>query len=215
MISRNAGRIGEAESRDNARRPRNITPSLAEGAWPVDSFGYDAGMRDKFEGGLIPAEVPDMHNCLKWEPFGVAAIVLPWNSPIGTLICKLAPCLAAGKTVVIKPSEHASCSTLELTDLLLDADLPPGVLNVVTGYGATTGEPLIDHPDVRIVSFTGGTAGARAGAAVAARQVKPIILELGGRSPQIVLADADLELAANGVVAGIFPVAGHRLLLDG
>ena len=211
-ISKHAERLGEIETRDNGKLPKNITPSLKADAWQVDSFHYYAGMCDKFEGRLIPAEVPDMHNYLKWEPFGVCALILPWNSPIGTLIWKLAPCLAAGNTVVMKPSEQASCSTLELMDVLLEADLPPGLLNVVTGFGPTTGEPLIDHPDVRMVSFTGGTAGGRAAATIAARQVKPIVMELGGKSPQIVLPDADLELAVNGIASGIFPAGGQSCI---
>ena len=169
-ISRHADRLGEIETRDNGKLPKNITPSLA-GAWQVDSFQLRR-MCDKFEGSLLPAEAPNMHNYMKWEPFGVCGLILPWNSPIGTLIWKLAPCLAAGNTVVLKPSEQTSCSTLELMEVLLEADLPPGVLNVVTGFGPTTGEPLIDHPDVRMVSFTGGTAGGAA-AAIAARRTKP------------------------------------------
>ena len=225
VISKHADHLGAVETRDNGKLPKNITPSLKPDAWQVDSFHYYAGMCDKFEGSLIPAELPNMHNYLKWEPFGVCALILPWNSPIGTLIWKLAPCLAAGNTVVLKPSEQTSCSTLELMEVLLEADLPPGVLNVVTGFGPTTGEPLIDHPDVRMVSFTGGTAGGRAAANIAARQIKPIVMELGGKSPQIVLSDADLDLAVNGIAAGIFPAAGqscisgsrllvHRELID-
>ena len=212
VISRHADRLGEIETRDNGKLPRNITPSLKPGAWQVDSFHYYAGMCDKFEGRLIPAEAPNIHNYLKWEPFGVCGLILPWNSPLGTLIWKLAPCLAAGNTVVMKPSEQSSCSTLELMEVLLEADLPPGVLNVVTGFGPATGEPLINHPDVRLVSFTGGTEGGRAAAAIAARSVKPIIMELGGKSPQVVLPDADLELAVNGVAAGIFPPAGQSCI---
>ncbi len=212
VISRQAERLGEIETRDNGKLPGNITPSLKPGAWQVDSFHYYAGMCDKFEGRLIPAEVPDMHNYLKWEPYGVVAQILPWNSPLGTLIWKLAPCIAAGNTVVLKPSEQASCSTLELMDVLLEADLPPGVLNVVTGYGPGTAAPLIDHPDVRMVSFTGGTAGGRAAAKLAADQVKPVVMELGGKSPQIVMPDADLELTVNGVASGVFPPAGQSCI---
>ncbi len=212
VISRHADRIGEIETRDNGKLPKAITPSLKPEAWQVDSFHYYAGMCDKFEGSLIPAEAPDIHNYLKWEPFGVVAQVLPWNSPIGTLIWKLAPCLAAGNTVVMKPSEQSSCSTLELMDVLLEADLPPGVLNVVTGFGPTTAGPMIEHPDVRMVSFTGGTNGGRAAAALAARHVKPIVMELGGKSPQIVLPDADIELAVNGVASGVFPPAGQSCI---
>ncbi|MCY3768697.1 MAG: aldehyde dehydrogenase [Gammaproteobacteria bacterium] len=212
VISKHADRLGAVETRDNGKLAKNITPSLKPDAWQVDSWSYYAGMCDKFEGSLVPAEMRDMHNYLKWEPFGVCGLILPWNSPIGTLIWKLAPCLAAGNTVVMKPSEHSSCSTLELMDVLLEADLPPGVLNVVTGFGPTTGEPLIDHPDVRMVSFTGGTAGGRAAAGIASRQVKPIIMELGGKSPQIVLPDADLGLAVHGVASGIFPAGGQSCI---
>ena len=169
-------------------------------------------MCDKFEGRVIPAEAPDIHNYLKWEPFGVVAQVLPWNSPIGTLIWKLAPCLAAGNTVVLKPSEFASCSTLELMDVLLEAELPPGVINVVTGFGHKIVEPLVDHKDVRMVSFTGGTNGGRIVAGIAARSAKPTVMELGGKSPQIVLPDCDLELAVNGIISGIFPAAGQSCI---
>ncbi len=219
VISRHAERLGVIETQDNGKLPSMITPGLQPGQWQVDSWHYYAGMCDKFEGRVIPAEAPDIHNYMTWEPFGVVAQVLPWNSPLGTLIWKLAPCLAAGNTVVIKPSEHSSCSTLELMDILLEADLPPGVLNVVTGYGPTTAKPMIEHPDVRMVSFTGGTAGGRAAAIAAAQQVKPVVMELGGKSPQIVFPDADLELAVNGVAAGIFPpggqscISGSRLLV--
>ena len=212
LISRHADRLGSIETKDNGKLPGNITPSLRPGAWQVDSFHYYAGMCDKFEGRLLPTEVPDMHNYLKWEPFGVCALILPWNSPLGTLIWKLTPCLAAGNTVVLKPSEQSSCSTLELMDVLLEADLPPGVLNVVTGYGPQTAGTLISHPDVRMVSFTGGTDGGRAVARLAAEQVKPVVMELGGKSPQIVLPDADLKLAANGICAGIFPAGGQSCI---
>ncbi len=212
VISRHADRLGNIETHDNGKLPGNITPSLRADAWQVDSFHYYAGMCDKFEGRLLPTEAPDMHNYLKWEPFGVCGLILPWNSPLGTLIWKLAPCLAAGNTVVLKPSEHSSCSTLELMDVLLEAKLPPGVLNVVTGYGPQTALPLIDHRDVRMISFTGGTDGGRAVAKAAASQIKPVVMELGGKSPQIVLPDADLQLAANGICAGIFPAGGQSCI---
>ena len=212
VISKNASRLGEVETRDNGKLPKNITPSLMEGAWSVDAFHYYAGMCDKFEGQLIPAEAPNIHNYLKWEPFGVVGFILPWNSPLGVLINKLAPCLAAGNTVVMKPSEHASCSILELMDVLLEADLPAGVLNVITGFGDTAGGPLVSHDDVRMVSFTGGTAGGVAAATTAAKKVKPMVMELGGKSPQIIFSDADIDLAVNGVASGIFPAAGQSCI---
>ena len=210
VIASNAEKIGSIETKDNGKLPQNITPSLT--SWQTDSFYYYAGMCDKFEGRLIPADVPNMHNYLKWEPYGVVGLILPWNSPIGTLIWKLAPALAAGNTVVIKPSERASCSTLELMNILEEADLPKGLLNVVTGFGKTTGAPLIDHDDVRMISFTGGTSGGSAASTIAAKKVKPIIMELGGKSPQIIFEDVDLNLAANGVASGIFPATGHSCI---
>ena len=212
VVSKHSDNLGEVETKDNGKLPKNITPSLKDGEWLVDSWHYYGGMCDKFEGKLLPSEVPNMHNYMNWEPFGVVAQILPWNSPLGTLFWKLAPCLAAGNTVVLKPSEHASCSTLELMDVLLEVGLPPGVINVVTGYGETVGEPLIDHPDVKMVSFTGGTNGGRAVASIAARKTKPIVMELGGKSPQIVFPDADIDLAVNGIVSGIFPAGGQSCI---
>tara|TARA_B100001093_G_scaffold63807_1_gene53723 strand:- start:915 stop:2384 length:1470 start_codon:yes stop_codon:yes gene_type:complete len=219
VVSKHSDNLGEVETKDNGKLPKNITPSLKDGEWLVDSWHYYGGMCDKFEGKLLPSEVPNMHNYMNWEPFGVVAQILPWNSPLGTLFWKLAPCLAAGNTVVLKPSEHASCSILELMDVLLEVELPPGVINVVTGYGDTVGEPLIDHPDVKMVSFTGGTNGGRAVASIAARKTKPIVMELGGKSPQIVFPDADIDLAVNGIISGIFPpggqscISGSRILI--
>ena len=219
VISKYSDLLGEIETKDNGKLPKNITPSLKYGEWLVDSWHYYGGMCDKFEGKLLHSEVPNMHNYMNWEPFGVVAQILPWNSPLGTLFWKLAPCLAAGNTVVLKPSEHASCSILELMDILLEAGLPPGVINVVTGFGDTVGEPLIDHPDVKMVSFTGGTNGGRAVASIAARKTKPIVMELGGKSPQIVFPDADIDLAVNGIISGIFPpggqscISGSRILI--
>ena len=203
----NAERLGEIETRDNGKLPQHITPGLR--AWQTDSFYYYAGLTDKFEGSFIPLDVPDMMNYLQWEPFGVCGLITAWNSPLGVLICKLAPALAAGNTVVIKPSEHASASTLEFMDVLQQTDLPKGVVNVVTGYGQPTGEALVAHPDVRMVSMTGGIPGGRAVASTAAQQIKPLVMELGGKSPQLVFEDADLELAVNGVASGIFPVSGQ------
>ena len=219
IITKHAERLGEIETKDNGKLPKNITPSLREGQWLVDSWHYYGGMCDKFEGRLIPSEAANIHNYMKWEPFGVVAQILPWNSPLGTLFWKLAPCLAAGNTVVLKPSEHASCSILELMDVLIEAELPPGVINVVTGYGLSVGKPLIEHKDVKMISFTGGTNGGRSVASIASKQTKPIVMELGGKSPQIILSDADIDLAVNGVVSGIFPpggqscISGSRILI--
>ena len=209
VISKHADRLGEIETRDNGKLPRNITPSLKPGAWQVDSWHYYAGMCDKFEGSLIPAEMPDMHNYLKWEPFGVCGLILPWNSPIGTLIWKLAPCLAAGNTVVMKPSEQSSCSTLELMDVLLEADLPPGVLNVVTGGGSRIGAELVSNPITKLVTMTGSVGTGVQLNRLAAENMTAVRLELGGKAPFIVMDDADLDRAVECAVISRFLNCGQ------
>ena len=213
----NADKLGDIETTDNGKRTVDITPGLK--TWLVDSFYYYAGLADKIEGSLIPVDTPNILNYTKYEPFGPVACITAWNSPLLIAIWKIAPALAAGNTIVLKPSEFASASTLALMEVFEEADLPPGLLNVVTGFGAETGAPLVNHDHIRLVSFTGGVGGGSHVAATAAQQVKPVIMELGGKSPQIVLDDADPELAANGVATGIFPpsgqscVAGSRLIV--
>ena len=208
VISKHADRLGAIETQDNGKLPKMITPGLKADQWQVDSWHYYAGMCDKFEGSLIPAEAPNIHNYLKWEPFGVVAQILPWNSPLGTLIWKLAPCLAAGNTVVLKPSEHSSCSTLELMDVLLEADLPEGVLNVVTGYG-DTGAAIVSHPKVSKIAFTGSTAVGKLIQKTIAGSDKKATLELGGKSANIIFDDAPIDQAVEGIINGIFFNQGH------
>ena len=216
-LVRHAESLGAIETRDNGKRSVDITPGLT--SWLADSFYYYAGLADKIQGAAIPVDAPDILNYTRHEPYGPVACITAWNSPLLIAIWKIAPALAGGNTVVLKPSEYASASTLALMEALEDADLPPGVLNAVTGFGGEAGEPLVEHPLIRLASFTGGVQGGSAVAGIAARQVKPVILELGGKSPQIVLHDADLALAANGIAAGIFPpagqscIAGSRLLV--
>jgi len=205
-----ADELGAVETTDNGKRTRDITPGLK--TWLADSFTYYAGLADKMEGAVIPVDAPGMFNYTSHEPFGVCALITAWNSPLLIAIWKLAPALAAGNTVVIKPSEHASASTLALMKAFQEADLPDGLVNVVTGFGDEAGEPLVTHPLVRLVSFTGGVPGGRRVAAAASGQVKPVIMELGGKSPQIVFEDADIELAVNGVASGIFPPAGQSCI---
>ncbi|MFU0507049.1 aldehyde dehydrogenase [Pseudaminobacter sp. NGMCC 1.201702] len=153
-------------------------------------------------------------------PYGVVVAITPWNSPLMILTWKLGAALAAGNTVVVKPSELASASTLEFAAMLHDAGLPAGVLNVVTGYGHEVGEALVRHPLTRKVTFTGSDFGGRKVAAAAAAGVVPMTLELGGKSAQVVFADADIETTVNGVLSGIFLsngqtcVAGSRLIVE-
>ena len=148
------------------------------------------------------------------EPVGVVAAITPWNTPLGLLAWKLFPALAAGNTVVIKPSEITPTSTLLLAELLAEAGIPDGVVNVVTG-GARTGAALVAHGDVAKIAFTGSTATGQAIASEAARRSARVTLEMGGKSPNILFADADLDNAVNGVMAGIFAASGQSLRCAG
>lgn len=208
-VRRNADRLALAESLDNGKSLPGMQGALT--GWLVDSFDYYAGLADKIEGAVIPVDVPDTFNYTQRAPFGVVACITAWNSPLLIAIWKMSAAIAAGNTVGIKPSEFASVSTLVLMDVLSEADLPEGLVNVVTG-GVDTGAALVNHSDVRLISFTGGVSGGRAVAKAAAEAVKPAILELGGKSPQLVLEDADIELAARGIVGGIFPPAGQSCI---
>ncbi|WP_299989167.1 aldehyde dehydrogenase family protein [uncultured Ruegeria sp.] len=153
-------------------------------------------------------------------PYGVVVAITPWNSPLMILAWKLAPALAAGNAVVVKPSEMASASTLEFARLAHEAGLPPGVLSVLTGFGHEVGEALVRHPLTRKVTFTGSDMGGRKVANAASDNVVPTTLELGGKSPQVVFDDCDLDVAVNGVLSGIFLsngqtcVAGSRLIVQ-
>jgi len=217
VVVRNAERLGQVETRDNGKKLADITGAL--NGWLTDIYYYYGGLADKFEGSVIPVDTPGMLNITKHVPYGVVGGITAWNSPLLLAAWKIAPALAAGNTIVLKPSEFASASTLELMKVLEEADLPPGLINVVTGYGAEVGAPLVDHPLVRKISFTGSVPGGSVVAAAAAKQIKNVTMELGGKSPQIIFDDADLDAALEGVIDGIFLStgqscsAGSRLLL--
>jgi len=210
-------RLALAECRDNGKRLSEVRAQI-EGL--PDYFDYFAGLADKFEGSVIPLNKPDIFNYTVWEPYGVVAAITAWNSPLALLTWKIAPALAAGNTVVIKPSEHASVSTLALMRSFEPVGLPAGVLNVVTGLGDEVGDALVSDPLVARISFTGSGAVGRRIAARAGELLKRVTLELGGKSAQLVFADADIEQALRGVIAGIFVsngqscVAGSRLLVQ-
>ena len=209
--------LAAIETRDNGKRLSEVIPQLR---YLPKYFHYYAGLADKVEGAVIPVDVPDMFNYTRYEPLGVVVAITPWNSPLMLAAWKLAPALAAGNTVVLKPSEHASASTLEMMRLIDEAGLPPGVCNVVTGFGPEVGGPLVCHPDVAKITFTGSETSGQRIAAAAAADVKRVTLELGGKSPQIVFDDARLDDAVHGVMSGIFVslgqscIAGSRLLLQ-
>src|SRR3989304_341665 len=181
---------------------------------------YFGGLADKIQGAAIPLDKKGYLNYTRHEPLGVVVAITPWNSPLLLPAWKLAPALAAGCTLVVKPSEHTSVSTLEFVKLIEEAGYPPGVVNVVTGYGQDVGHRLVRPPLVRKIAFTGSDSNGRAINEAAARTFKRVTLELGGKSPNIVFADAKLEDAVNGAVSGIFAatgqpcIAGSRLLLQ-
>ncbi len=183
-------------------------------------YRYFGGLADKIEGTVIPTDKPNMFNFTRYEPFGVVGLITPWNSPLLLVAYKLAPALAAGNTAVIKPSEFTSASTLEFMELIAEAGFPDGVVNVVTGFGAEAGGPLVDHPDVAKIAFTGSDLSGQKIYEKGAKKLIPVTLELGGKSPNIVFDDADKEAAVMGAISGIFAatgqtcIAGSRLLVQ-
>lgn len=217
IIAAHADDLAEIETRDNGKL---ILEMRAQLRYLPEWFRYFGGLADKLEGRVIPIDRPGIFNYTLEEPLGVVAAIVPWNSPLMLAAWKMAPALAAGNTFVWKPSEHSSVSALAMAPLFADAGLPPGVVNIVTGFGQEIGEPLAGHSDIAKVCFTGGDATGARVYQTAARQLKPVTMELGGKSANIVFADADLDNAVKGVVSGIFAatgqtcVAGSRALIQ-
>jgi aldehyde dehydrogenase (NAD+) len=208
LISDNAERIAIVETTDNGKLIREMEGQLRGLA---DYYHWFAGAADKIHGETIPADHTNFLVYTLKEPVGVVAAITPWNSPVLLMSWKLAPALAAGCTFVVKPAEQAPASTLEFAALMEEAGFPPGVFNVVTGFG-DAGASLAAHPGVDKVAFTGSTAVGKLVMKGAADHLARVSLELGGKSPHIVFADADLEAAANGVVAGIFAATGQTCM---
>ncbi len=217
LVAEHAERLGRIETRDNGKL---LAEMMGQVRYIPQWFYYYGGLADKIEGSVIPIDKPNMFTFTQHEPLGVVAMITPWNSPLLLSAWKLAPALAAGNTVVWKPSEFASVSALEFVRLVEEAGFPPGVVNIVTGLGTDVGEPLVTHPKVAKVAFTGGERTGQRVYELAARGLKRVTLELGGKSPNIVFADANLENAVKGVISGIFAasgqtcIAGSRLLVQ-
>jgi len=215
LVARDAKHLAETEVRDNGKL-------IAEMQGQVDYvpqwYYYFGGLADKMQGAVVPLDKKGYFNYTRHEPAGVVGAITPWNSPLLLAAWKLAPALAAGCTVVLQPSACTSASTLEFVRLFEEAGFPPGVVNVVTGFGKEVGTPLVEHPLVRKIAFTGSDTTGRAINELAAKSFKRVSLELGGKSPNIVFADANLSDAVNGAVSGIFAatgqtcIAGSRLL---
>jgi aldehyde dehydrogenase (NAD+) len=217
LITEHSTALAETEVRDNGKLYAEMS---GQTAYMAQWYYYFGGLADKVEGAVIPTDKPDTFNYTRFEPVGVVAAIVPWNSPLLLTTWKLAPGLAAGCTFVIKPSEFTSASVLEFVKLVEQAGFPPGVINVVTGYGPEVGAPLVEHPLVNKVAFTGSDATGQRIYESAAKGLKRVSLELGGKSPNIVFDDAEMENAVKGVISGIFAatgqtcIAGSRLLVQ-
>jgi len=209
LIARDAEQLAELEVRDGGKLTREMVGQMR--ALP-DYYFYYAGLADKLQGEVVPTDKANYLVYTRHEPVGVVGAITPWNSPLLLLTWKLAAGLAAGCTFVVKPSDHTPTSTLAFARLFAEAGFPPGVINVVTGWGPQTGAALASHPGVDKIAFTGSTdTGIRVGKAAIDNMAR-FTLELGGKSAQVVFADADLDAAANGVIAGVFAATGQTCL---
>src|SRR4051794_34470653 len=217
LIERDAAQLAELETRDNGKPIKESTYIDLPGV--VENFEYFAGWPTKIEGETIP--VPgQMFNYTLREPVGVCGQIIPWNFPLLMAAWKIAPALAAGNTIVLKPAEQTPVTALELGKLIQEAGFPEGVVNIVPGYGETAGAALAAHPGIDKIAFTGSTEVGKMIARAAADNLTKVSLELGGKAPNIVFADADLEQAVNGALMAIFYnqgqvcCAGSRLFVE-
>jgi acyl-CoA reductase-like NAD-dependent aldehyde dehydrogenase len=206
LIAERAEELATYETMDNGKLIREMRGQLQ---YLPEFYYYYAGLADKIHGETYPIDKPNMFVFSLREPIGVVAAITPWNSPLYLTTLKLAPALAAGNTIVIKPSEVTSASLLELMHLVEEAGFPKGVVNVVTGFGDPVGNALTSHPLVSRIAFTGGPDSARHVVRNSAENFAQVSLELGGKSPNIVFEDADPDNAAMGIVAGIFGASGQ------
>lgn len=217
LLADKSEELGRTETVDTGKM---LKETRWQAKYIAEFFQFYAGCADKIHGETLPIDKPDLFVFTNREPLGVVAAVVPWNSQLFLVAVKLGPALAAGNTVVLKASEHASAAMLEFGRLIEEAGFPPGVVNIVTGHGDPCGKALTSHPLVQRISFTGGPASAKHVLHNSAENFAEVSLELGGKSPFIVFEDADIESAVNGSIAGIFGatgqscVAGSRLYLQ-
>ena len=206
LIERDAQKIGEIETIDSGKL---LAETRAQSAYVGDYYRYYAGLADKIEGAVLPIDKPDMHVFTRREPIGVVAAIVPWNAQMFLTATKLGPALAAGCTVVLKASELAPAPMLEFAKLIEEAGFPAGVVSVITGDAEQCAIPLTRHPDIDRIAFTGGPDTARHVVRNSAESFAVTTLELGGKSPILVFDDADLDGAANGLIAGNFGASGQ------
>ena len=208
-IEARAPQLAEIEVKDNGKLLREMGAQVRSlPAW----YRYYAGLADKILGETVPMERASFFNFTLREPLGVVGFITPWNSPLLILTFTLATALAAGNTVVLKPSEYASASSLEFAKCIEEAGFPKGVFNVVTGLGQTAGDALTKHPGIARVAFTGSSGTGARVAQSAAGHFASACLELGGKSPNIVFEDANLDAAMSGLLAGIFAASGQTCI---
>jgi acyl-CoA reductase-like NAD-dependent aldehyde dehydrogenase len=218
LIETHAEEFAQLETLDNGK-PLAVARA-ADIPLVVDHFRYYAGWATKVEGETIPVSVPNMLTYTLREPVGVVGQIIPWNFPLLMLAWKLGAALACGNTVVLKPAEQTPLSALRFGELLDEAGIPPGVVNIVTGFGETAGAPMVTHPGIDKIAFTGSTEVGKSIMSAASGTLKRVSLELGGKSPNIVFADADLDAAAEGAAAAIYfnhgqcCCAGSRLYIE-
>lgn len=216
LLAQNSEQIGRIETKDTGKM---FKETRWQAQYIAEYLRFYAGAADKIHGDTLPIDKPDMFVFTNREPLGVIAAIVPWNSQMFLSAVKIGPALAAGNTIVLKASEHASAPLLEFGKLIAEAGIPDGVVNIVTGFADPCGSTLTTHPKVAKIAFTGGPAAARHVIRNSAENFAEVSLELGGKSPFIVFDDAHLESAVNGCVAGIFAatgqscVAGSRLYL--
>ncbi|WP_170557639.1 aldehyde dehydrogenase [Ruegeria atlantica] len=206
LVAENAARLGELETTDSGKL---LAETSAQTGYVADYYRYFAGLADKVEGTVLPIDKPDMHVFTTREAIGVVAAIVPWNAQMFLTATKLGPALAAGCSVVLKASEIAPAPMLEFAKLIEQAGFPPGVVSVITGDAENCAIPLTRHPDVDRIAFTGGPETARHVVRNSAENFAVTSLELGGKSPILVFEDADLDGAANGLIAGNFGASGQ------
>ncbi|MGB3071176.1 MAG: aldehyde dehydrogenase [Ottowia sp.] len=217
LVAAKAPHLAQLETADTGKIIRETRSQIG---YVADYYRYYAGLADKIQGFTVPVDKPDMDVTVRREPIGVVAAIVPWNSQLFLSAVKLGPLLAAGCTVVLKASEDGPAPLLEFARLVHEAGFPPGVVNVLTGFGEDCGQALTTHPLVARIAFTGGPGTARHVLRNSAENLASTSLELGGKSPVVVFDDADLDSVANAVVAGVFAatgqscVAGSRLLVQ-
>ena len=217
LLAEKSEDLGRTETIDTGKM---LKETRWQAKYIAEFFHFYAGCADKIAGETLPIDKPDLFVFTRREPLGVVAAIVPWNSQLFLTAVKIGPALAAGNTVVLKTSEHASAAMLEFGELVEAAGFPPGVVNIICGHGEPCGRVLTSHPLVARVSFTGGPGAARQVLGNSRENFAQVSLELGGKSPFIVFEDADLDSAVNGAIAGIFGatgqscVAGSRLYLQ-